>query len=125
MASSIYPGRPFTVTQRHINAAYTFCRLLGSLLKAQMVSHVSVREVIDLTLQNAVLLEHIDALGALISYATPELWVDASEIEKDRTMVDLYDVMERLCEYHFLRPELAEEYEKKVEEICTMVIGSS
>jgi hypothetical protein len=125
MDFSIYPGRQFTVTQQHINAAYAFCRLLGSLFRTKLISRISIREVIDLTLQNAVLLEHIDALGNLISYATSEFWVDASENEKDRTVIELYDMVERLSEYHFLRLELVDEYEKKVEEICTIIVGSS
>lgn len=90
-----------------------------------MVSRVSVREIVDLTLENAVLLEHIDVVGNLLSYATPEFWVKASEEEKDRFLINVYDVLDGLCEYHFLRPELVEEYEKKVQEICTMVVRGS
>ncbi|KAJ3559373.1 hypothetical protein NP233_g11278 [Leucocoprinus birnbaumii] len=122
---SIYPGRHFKVTKQHMDAAYTVCRLLGSLFKSKIVSRASVREVVDLTLQNAVLLEHIDALGNLLSYATPEFWVDASEDEKNRTVIELCDVVEWLCEYHFLRPELVKEYEKKVEEICAKMLVPS
>ncbi|KAF9453172.1 hypothetical protein P691DRAFT_659188 [Macrolepiota fuliginosa MF-IS2] len=125
MDFSIYPGRHFLVTQQHLDAGYTFCRLLGSLFRANLVSRVSIMEVIDLTLQNVTLLEHVDAIGNLLSYATSELWEDASGEEKDQFLIDLYDVLDGLCEYHFLRPELVEEYEKKVEEICTIVVQQS
>ncbi|KXN83149.1 hypothetical protein AN958_01820 [Leucoagaricus sp. SymC.cos] len=124
MNFSIYPRRDFKVTKEHLNAAFTFCRLLGSLFKMNLISRVSVRKVIDLILQNAVLLEHIDMLGNLLSYATPAFWSGVLEVEKNRMVVDLYDLLKRLSDYHFLRPELTREYEKKVEEICILV-GSS
>lgn len=120
MSFSIYPGRPFLVTEQHLDAGYSFSRLVGSLFKSKLISRASVQEIIDLTLENAVLLEHIDVIGHLLSYATREFWADASESEKDRTLIGLHDVLERLYEYHSLCPELMEEYEKKVEEIYTM-----
>lgn len=113
------------VTQQHLDAAYNFCRLLGSLFKAKLVSRVSVKEIIDFALQNAVLLEHIDAIGNLLSYASSDFWAGAAISERDQFIIDLHELLGGLCEYHLLRPELVREYEERVEEICTMVVKGS
>lgn len=113
------------MTEKHLDAGYSFGRLVGSLLKSNLITHASVREIIDITLENAILLEHIDMIGHLTSHAAPELWNDISQSEKDRFVIELYDVLERICEYHSLRVELMKEYERKVEEICTTVMKSS
>jgi hypothetical protein len=122
MSSSIYPGRPFLLTEKHLDAGYSIGRLVGSLLKSDLITRASVREIIDLTLENAILLEHIDMIGHLTSHAVPELWNDVSQNEKDGFVIELYDVLERICGYHLVRLELVEEYERKVGEICRAVV---